>query len=136
VPLGVEVTPDLASVRARAGARADAAYAGAPGWEATGVERIVAGVWREVLASDRIGPDDNFFDLGGSSLLIATASRRLRDELKRDVPLTVIYRYPTLRQLAAHLAEGDVAEAPELRESATRGGTRRQKVLQRKRLRE
>ena len=136
VSLGIEAVPDLASIRARAGARTDSALADAPGWEATGLERMVAGIWRELLASDRIGPDDNFFDLGGSSLLIATASRRLRDTLKRDVPLTAIYRYPTLRQLAAHLAEADAVEAPELRESGTRGGSRRQKVLERKRRRE
>jgi acyl-CoA synthetase (AMP-forming)/AMP-acid ligase II/NADP-dependent 3-hydroxy acid dehydrogenase YdfG len=128
VPVRTEMVADIATVGTTSGAAA-------AGWEATPVERTLGEIWRELLATDRIGPDDNFFDLGGNSLLIATASRRLRDALQREVPLTAIYRYPTLRQLAAHLSDPPVTDAPELQESATRGGTRRQKVLQRKRLR-
>ena len=135
VSLGVEVVVDLTPVRARAGVRSDTEPGDTPDLEATGLARTITGIWRDLLPSARIGPDDNFFDLGGNSLLIATASRRLRDALKREVPLTVLYRHPTLRQLTAHLAEA-AADAPELQESTTRGGSRRQKVLQRKRRRE
>ena len=45
---------------------------------ASGVERAIAGVWSEVLGIDRVGPEDNFFDLGGHSLLMCSVHGRLQ----------------------------------------------------------
>jgi len=51
------------------------------------LERLVAGVWREVLALDAIGADDDFLDLGGDSLRAMRVMARLQAELRDDVPL-------------------------------------------------
>ena len=49
--------------------------------------QIITGIWREVLDVDQIRRDDNFFDLGGNSLLLSEMQRKIAQTLKRDVPL-------------------------------------------------
>src|SRR5262249_23279552 len=51
------------------------------------LERRIAGLWREVLQIERVGMDDNFFDLGGRSLLLARVQGRLCELLRREVPM-------------------------------------------------
>ncbi|MBE1561823.1 non-ribosomal peptide synthetase [Nonomuraea africana] len=70
---------------------------------ATGTERLIAGVWREVLGLPRIAADENFFEIGGHSLATAQVQARLTAALGRDVPIVDLFRFPTVRALAAHL---------------------------------
>lgn len=69
----------------------------------TEVERTVAAVWETVLGVERVGADDNFFDLGAHSLLMVRAHARLRQTYGKDLPLVTLFRYPTVRSLAQHL---------------------------------
>ena len=78
---------------------ADNAYA-APN---TPLEEVIAGIWAEVLDLDRVGIDDNFFEIGGHSLLAARLISRIRDRLKVEVPLQALFRSPTPGQFAANL---------------------------------
>ncbi|MEV6345245.1 amino acid adenylation domain-containing protein [Actinoplanes sp. NPDC051851] len=71
------------------------------------LERTVAGVWCEVLSVDRVGMDDNFFDLGGHSLLLVRVQGRLVERLGRPVAVVDLLRHPTVRSLARRLATGD-----------------------------
>jgi acyl carrier protein len=64
---------------------------------------VIAAVWQEVLLIDRIGTNDNFFDLGGHSLLLAQVHSRLRRQLQRDISMIELFRFPTIGSLAAHL---------------------------------
>jgi hypothetical protein len=59
-------------------------------------------VWREVLRTDGVGADDNFFDLGGNSVLLVKARSRLAEVFAREVPTVTLFTYPTVRALAAH----------------------------------
>lgn len=68
------------------------------------LERQVLTVWEETLGTTRIGVDDNFFDIGGHSLLVVRMHRRIKDTFDTTIPLTDLYRYPTVRGLAASLA--------------------------------
>jgi amino acid adenylation domain-containing protein len=77
----------------------------------TDAERVIAGAWREVLGVGEVGLDDNFFDLGGHSLLLARLRSRLRGSFPSDVSIVVLFRYPTVRSLAEHLAGGDPPQA-------------------------
>ncbi|MCP4663311.1 MAG: amino acid adenylation domain-containing protein, partial [bacterium] len=87
------------------------------------VEERVAAVWSEVLELERVGRDDNFFDLGGHSLLVLEVHERLRSELGRELPVIHLFRYPTVRTLAAALdSEGPAAAPrPALRRAAAEG---------------
>ena len=66
------------------------------------LEQRLARCWREVLRQESVGVNDNFFDLGGDSLLLTTLHRRLQAEFSRDFPITDLFQFPTVRHLAAH----------------------------------
>jgi len=92
------------------GAAAQSAPIALPRTEA---ERAIAGIWREVLGRPEVGIDDNFFDLGGHSLLLVRVQRRLRELLDRDLPLVELFRHPTVGALAGHLsADREAPAAP------------------------
>jgi amino acid adenylation domain-containing protein/FkbM family methyltransferase len=74
----------------------------------TEMERVVAAVWREVIGLkagvDSVGVDDNFFDLGGHSLLLARVQARLSEILGRELPMVDLFRHPTVGSLAEALS--------------------------------
>jgi acyl-CoA synthetase (AMP-forming)/AMP-acid ligase II len=78
----------------------DAETGGAP---STPTEQAIAEAWREVLEIAAPAPGDDFFALGGRSLLALKVASRLRARLERDVPLGLLFSQPTLRGLAAAL---------------------------------
>ncbi len=69
----------------------------------TVLERTVAGIFQELLRVDRVGLHDNFFDLGGHSLLVVRAHQKLREALGRDLSVVDLFRFPTVAALARHL---------------------------------
>jgi amino acid adenylation domain-containing protein len=64
---------------------------------------LVVGVWRELLPVDQISPHDNFFRIGGDSLLAAAAVARIREVCGVNVPLRALLRGPTVAELARAL---------------------------------
>jgi acyl carrier protein len=76
---------------------------------ATIIERTIATIFRDLLRVDRVGLHDNFFDLGGHSLLVVRAHQKLGEELQREIPVVDLFRFPTVALLARHLG-GDAAE--------------------------
>jgi hypothetical protein len=66
-------------------------------------ERQVASIWREVLGVGRIGLRENFFDIGGHSLLMADVHRRVEKLLDRSIPLVGMFQHATIESLAAYL---------------------------------
>ncbi|MFG6200627.1 amino acid adenylation domain-containing protein [Nonomuraea sp. JJY05] len=71
------------------------------------MERLVAGVWAEVLRRDTVRDGDNFFDLGGNSLLLLQVHRRLvRAGAGRALTVADLFRHPTVSALAARLSKG------------------------------
>jgi amino acid adenylation domain-containing protein len=69
------------------------------------VEEALVGIWGEVLVRDRIGVHDNFFDLGGHSLMAAQLLARVRDTFAVEVPLRELFDMPTVAGLARRLEE-------------------------------
>ncbi|MCP4659571.1 MAG: AMP-binding protein, partial [bacterium] len=76
----------------------------------TEAEQRIAEVWREVLGLDEVGIRDNFFDLGGHSLLLAEVRGKLRRVLDRELSIVDLFQYPTIRALAEHLVPDSAAE--------------------------
>jgi acyl carrier protein len=66
-------------------------------------ERKIADIWRELLKVERVGARDNFFDLGGHSLLIVTLQGRLAAVFERPLRIVDLFRFPTVESLARHL---------------------------------
>jgi natural product biosynthesis luciferase-like monooxygenase protein len=98
----------------------------APGSE---LEVSIARIWQEVLNLPRVGRRDNFFDLGGHSLLTVQVHARLRKELGLDLPLTDLFRFPTVQRLAEHVGGNGESR---LEQSINRADARRQSMLMRR----
>jgi amino acid adenylation domain-containing protein len=71
----------------------------------TAVEKVLAGIFAEVLGVARIGAIDNFFDLGGHSLMATQVASRIREAFRADLPVRSIFEEPTIRGLARSLLE-------------------------------
>ncbi|MGW1954891.1 amino acid adenylation domain-containing protein [Streptomyces sp. NPDC001920] len=108
LPRGERGKTDRRALPPPAGPASDAVR----GTPANETERLVAAVWRDVLATDRVGADDNFFEIGGHSLLIVRVQHRLAEVLGRQVPVVDLFRHPTVRTLARHLAGGEEPGGP------------------------
>jgi amino acid adenylation domain-containing protein len=64
-------------------------------------EKILVSIWCEVLGLDRAGINDDFFELGGNSLLGVQVTTRVFDRYRIEVPLRIVFEAPTIRSLAA-----------------------------------
>ena len=86
----------------------------APTTAQTALQRVMAGIWAEVLGEDTVGIDDDFFELGGHSLLATQLFARLRDMLQITAPLRLLFDNSTIadltRELTADPAEGQRLE--------------------------
>ncbi len=101
------------------------------------LEKTISEVWCAVLNVDRVGAHDNFFDLGGSSLLMPRAQSKLSALLGRKLQLMTLFQYPSVSSLAAFLSQ-ETSPAPAfaraeqaanaMRSSRSRPAARRRKA--------
>ncbi|HWM01001.1 MAG TPA: amino acid adenylation domain-containing protein [Actinophytocola sp.] len=96
----------------------------------TPTEHAVAAIWRELLKLDAVGPTDNFFDVGGHSLMIVTIQARLAELLGRTVSVVDLFQFPNIRALAAHLDGAAVADV-QLARASQRASARRDRARRR-----
>ena len=94
------------------------------------LEQTIAKLWCEVLGVASVGVDDNFFDLGGHSLLTVQVLAKLKPLVDGELTLIDLFRYPTIRQLARHL-EKPKAAGDELKESVARAEVRKDAMQRR-----
>ncbi|MET9544855.1 amino acid adenylation domain-containing protein [Streptomyces sp. NPDC006627] len=79
------------------------------------LERRIAEIWQSALGLAGVGVDVNFFDAGGDSLRLTHVVARLRAELRPSLRRLDMFRHPTIRTMARHLAEGEAPTAPPAR---------------------
>jgi amino acid adenylation domain-containing protein len=75
----------------------------------SGIEKLVAGIWAEALHMDSVAMDDNFFDLGGHSLIAVQIMTRLEKETGKLLPIAALFEWPTVRQLSHFLQLGNIS---------------------------
>ncbi len=82
----------------------------------TPVEEVLASDWSEVLKVDKVGTHDNFFDLGGNSLLAVQIVSRIRSAFSIEFPLRSLFEIPTIAEIAAMIEQNQAKRAsdPEL----------------------
>lgn len=69
-------------------------------------EAALLQIWRRVLGTSAVGVDDNFFDLGGTSLGLMEVHANMRRILASDVTIVEMFQYPRISALAARLTGG------------------------------
>jgi acyl-coenzyme A synthetase/AMP-(fatty) acid ligase len=85
----------------------------------TAVEKELAAIWRGLLAVERIGVYDNFFDMGGHSLLLTQLASRIHKEFNVRLPLRTLFDAPTIVEMTgaialAQLENEDVRDAEQV----------------------
>jgi hypothetical protein len=99
------------------------------------MEQTIAAVWRDFLRLERMGIHDNFFDVGGHSLVLLRVRSKLCEVLEREISIVTMFEHPTISSLAEYLnsrAPESLSflkvrgEAAARRESMSRKGTKPQ----------
>ena len=78
----------------------------------TSSELRIHQVWREVLQIEHVGIHDNFFDVGGHSLLLTAVQTKLAEAFHHAIASVDLYRYPTISALAKRLSGDDSSQRP------------------------
>jgi acyl carrier protein len=78
----------------------------------TPVETVMAEIWKEVLGVEQVSINDNFFHLGGHSLLMMQIVARIRQQFNLEVSLRTLFEQPTIAGVAADIARIQQRSAP------------------------
>jgi acyl carrier protein len=102
------------------------------------LEQKIAEIWQQLLNVPQVGLNDNFFDLGGHSLLTVQAHRQLKEVVEKEISITDMFRFPTIRSLADYLNEenGSNGTQTAVEQSVDRAASRREAMAQRRNLRQ
>jgi amino acid adenylation domain-containing protein len=95
-------------------------------------EQVVAAIWRDLLGLDTLGPDQNFFDVGGHSLLLVDLQHRLVNAAGKKVDLLDLLHHPSVRAQASMLSDAPRREAvvPSYGRSRVAGALQRRREQQ------
>jgi amino acid adenylation domain-containing protein len=70
------------------------------------VEELLAGIWGEVLGTNEIGAHDNFFEIGGHSLLAMQVISRIKETFRVELPLRAVFELSTVAEMAGQIEAG------------------------------
>ncbi len=84
------------------------------------VEEVAARIWSEVLAVDHVGIHDNFFEIGGHSLIAIRVIARVRAIFQVDLPVHILFLEPTIARFAAKIVEATGANKEPSMQAITR----------------
>ena len=81
-----------------------------PGQPIQAEEKLLVGIWSDLLHLPAVGIDDNFFEIGGHSLLAAQLIAQVQSATGRKIAVSSVFRAPTIRAFAKLLREDSLAE--------------------------
>ncbi len=99
------------------------------------MERALADIWQTALGIEKVGVNENFFDLGGHSLLLAQVQNQVQSSLDKEVAFMTLFKYPTIHSLVHHLYDDQhPSNSTDLQSLAAKqkASIKRQKLLQRR----
>lgn len=91
------------------------------------LERAIIGIWRDVLMVDQVGPQDDFFSLGGNSLLLAQVRTRLQEDLQLEISAVDMFTNPTVTELTKYFVSQQQPASVPVDNDALHERVRRQK---------
>ena len=71
----------------------------------TEAEQLIATLWQETLQLEKVSINDNFFNLGGHSLLLIRIQAKLNEVFDQELSIVELFKYPTIKSLAEHLSQ-------------------------------
>jgi acyl carrier protein len=99
----------------------------------TEAERRIAEIWQALLQVDRVGLHDNFFDLGGHSLLLLQLQSRLQDLFAETIPIVELFKYPSVYALAQRFSQPQPASNTQQAQQRVQQRRDRQTTMQQQR---
>jgi len=103
-----------------------------PSGPLTELEKTISEVWCDVLQVDEVNVHDNFFDIGGHSLLMVQVQKKLADVLQKEIQLVDMFKYPTVSSLSKYVEQNghplSVSPLGPQKEKLEAGKTRLQKL--------
>jgi len=101
----------------------------------TEMQRTIASIWQQVLQRETIGIHDNFFDLGGHSLLLNRVYSSLSTIINKELSMLELIQHPTIFALANHLSQ-EQNTSPSFETSHVRASTRQELTRQQRQMRQ
>ncbi len=98
-------------------------------------EEEIIHIWQEVLNISNIGRKDRFFELGGTSLLMIRVHRKLEMAMSQTLPITTLFKHPTVEALAAHIVKPEEATKADHKQVTKRAELQRKAMLRQSALR-
>ncbi|MCP3933659.1 MAG: amino acid adenylation domain-containing protein [Bacteroidetes bacterium] len=92
---------------------------------ASAIEKKLSDLWQELLKIDRVGTHDNFFNIGGNSLLSVYLVSKINVELSKNISVTKIFQYPTISALARFLTGDQQVGVPSVEKLKDRAELRK-----------
>jgi len=80
----------------------------------TPAEKKLASIWSKLIGINRIGINDNYFELGGDSLLATQLVSHVRNVFEVELPLVELFRHPTLAEMATSIEEAIIEQMEEI----------------------
>ncbi|MEH1906179.1 MAG: amino acid adenylation domain-containing protein [Nostoc sp.] len=104
----------------------------------TKVERLITNIWQQLLQIEKVGVEDNFFHLGGHSLLIVKLQVELNEIFDKEIPIVELFKYPTIKSLAEYLTENnnESTYSQQAYEKAENRNSRKAMTIQKRQLRQ
>jgi len=92
--------------------------------ESSDTEKLVAEVWKSALGLQSVSLTANFFDLGGHSLLVVQVQRELKEKLGREIAITDVFRFSTVKSFSEHIDGGSAKKPSAKSKGAARAAAR------------
>ncbi|WP_392535261.1 amino acid adenylation domain-containing protein [Nostoc sp. C117] len=104
----------------------------------TQAERLLTNIWQQVLQIEKVGVEDNFFHLGGHSLLIIKVQAKINEIFAQEIPIVELFKYSTIKSLAEFLTQNnnELTYSQQANEKVENRNSRKAMTIQKRQIRQ